>query len=261
VIEEILGFCFLALTAVMLTYLIRHYIFTLSVLRNANRTQKAPLVQNVGFEPSVSILIPAHNEEHVIGRLLQRLTELTYPQNKLQVIIIDDASSDKTGEIADEYSKNYAFMQVLHRTKQVGAKGKASAMNQGFKLVNGEILLCFDADYYPQKDIVEKLTAGFINPKVGAVQGRVVVLNEPQNLVTRLVALERIGGYRVDQEARDNLGLIAQFGGTVGGFRTSLLRSLNGWDEAVLAEDTDLTFKVYLAGYKIKYIVDAECYE
>ena len=88
-----------------------------------------------------------------------------------------------------------------------------------------------------------------------------MVLNEPQNIVTRLVALERIGGCRVDQEARNILGLIAQFGGTVGGFRKSLLKSLHGWDASVLAEDTDLTFRVYLAGYKIRYSVDAECYE
>lgn len=86
-------------------------------------------------------------------------------------------------------------------------------MNDGFSKCTGEIVLCFDADYYPQRDIVEKLAGPFADPKVGAVQGRVVVLNEPQNMVTRLVALERIGGYRVDPEARDNLDLIAQFGG------------------------------------------------
>ena len=68
-------------------------------------------------------------------------------------------------------------------------------------------MLCFDADYIPHTDIVEKLVEKFADPKVGAVQGRPVVLNEPQNIVTRLIALERIGGYRVDQEARDVLGL------------------------------------------------------
>jgi cellulose synthase/poly-beta-1,6-N-acetylglucosamine synthase-like glycosyltransferase len=87
------------------------------------------------------------------------------------------------------------------------------------------------------------------------------VLNEPQNIVTRLVALERIGGYRVDQEARDSLGLITRFGGTVGGFRRTVLESTGGWDENILAEDADLTFRVYLAGYKVKYVADAECYE
>jgi cellulose synthase/poly-beta-1,6-N-acetylglucosamine synthase-like glycosyltransferase len=134
-------------------------------------------------------------------------------------------------------------------------------MNEGFSKSGGEIVLCFDADYYPQRDIVERLSSAFIDPKVGAVQGRVVVLNEPENTITRLIALERVGGYRVDQEARDILGLITQFGGTVGGFRSSILKDLHGWDESVLAEDTDLTFKIYLAGYTVKYDVDAECYE
>jgi len=260
VIFGVLEIFFLILTAIMMAYLVRHYIFTVTVLRGAGKN-KIPAIETSTFEPAVTILIPAHNEEKVIGRLLQRITELTYPKDKMQVIIVNDASSDQTGAIADDYQNRYPFVEVLNRDKRDGGKGKASAMNFGFRKSTGEIVLCFDADYYPQKDIVEKLTKEFIDPKVGAVQGRVVVLNEPQNIVTRLVALERIGGYRVDQEARDDLGLIVQFGGTVGGFRSSLLRSLHGWDETVLAEDTDLTFRIYLAGYRIPYNIDAECYE
>ena len=260
-ILEALEVVFMFLTALMIVYLVRHYVFTLIVLRRAKNAKVFDVAANADFEPTVSILIPARDEERVIGRLLQRMVELTYPKDKLQVIIIDDASSDSTGRIADEYSSRHGFIEVLHRDKREGGNGKAAAMNAGFKHATGEIILCFDADYYPQKDIVEKLAKEFADPTVGAVQGRVVVLNEPQNIVTRLVALERIGGYRVDQEARDDLGLITQFGGTVGGFRRSVLESLGGWDESILAEDTDLTFRVYLAGYKIRYIGDAECYE
>ena len=244
-----------------MAYLVRHYVFTITVLRGANKNKISVAIETSAFEPTVTLLIPAHNEEKVIGRLLQRITELTYPKDKLQVIVINDASSDQTGAIADDYKNKYPFIEVLNRDKRNGGKGKASAMNDGFSKSTGEIVLCFDADYYPQKDIVEKLAGEFIDPKVGAVQGRVVVLNEPQNMITRLVALERIGGYRVDQEARNNLGLIVQYGGTVGGFRSSLLKDLHGWDETVLAEDTDLTFRIYLAGYKIPYNIDAECYE
>ncbi|MEM2522572.1 MAG: glycosyltransferase family 2 protein, partial [Candidatus Bathyarchaeia archaeon] len=193
--------------------------------------------------------------------MLKRITELTYPKEKLQVIVIDDASEDSTGKIVESYAKNFSYIMVIRRNRDEGGRGKASALNAGLKFADGEIVLCFDSDYYPQRDIVNKLVKEFSDPNVGAVQGRVVVLNEPQNIVTRLVALERIGGYRVDQEARDQLGLITQFGGTVGGVRRNLLQSLGGWDENVLAEDTDLTFRVYLAGYKVKYVVDAECYE
>jgi cellulose synthase/poly-beta-1,6-N-acetylglucosamine synthase-like glycosyltransferase len=188
------------------------------------------------------------------------MTELTYPKDRLQVIVIDEASRDETGKIAEQYSKACNYIKVIHRSEREGGRGKASALNAGLRYADGEVVLCFDADYYPQRDIVEKLVKEFADPKVGAVQGRVVVLNEPQNLVTRLVSLERIGGYRVDQEARDKLNLITQFGGTVGGFRRQLLEKLGGWDGQMLAEDTDLTFRVYLAGYKVKYVLDAECY-
>ncbi len=213
------------------------------------------------FRPAVSILIPARNEELVIGKLLQRITALTYPKDKLEVLVINDGSTDKTGKIADEFAKMFGFVKVVHRSLEEGGKGKPDALNQGLKYASGEIVLCFDADYYPQLDIVEKLVAYFIDPEVGAVQGRVTVLNESASLVSRLVALERIGGYRVDQLARDDLRLIPQYGGTVGGFRRSLLESLGGWDSNVLAEDTDLTFRVVLAGYKVRYVNEAECYE
>ena len=245
----------------MIAYLIRHYIFTLTVLKNHQKRKESVTVGNVTYQPTVSILIPARNEEKVIGRILQRMTELTYPKEKLQILVIDDASTDNTEEIAKQYSRKYGYIKLIRRNEKEGGRGKASALNAGFKNANGEIVFCFDADYYPQRDILEKLTKEFADPKVGAVQGRVTVLNEPQNIVTRLVTLERIGGYRVDQQARDSLGLITQLGGTVAGLRRDLLESLGRWDESILAEDTDITFRVYLAGYKIRYVNEAECYE
>ena len=244
----------------MAAYLTRHYLFTLAALYHIK--EQLPVVcQKTEYQPTVSVLIPARNEEYVIERILQRMTELTYPKEKMEVIVIDDASIDRTGEKAEKFAKEYGFIKVVHRGPEDGGKGKSDVLNCGLKHVSGELVYCFDADYYPQRDILEKLTACFKDPKVGAVQGRVTVLNEPKSLVTRLVALERTGGYRVDQFARDELELISQFGGTVGGFRKSLIESLGGWDSDMLTEDTDLTFKVYLEGFKIKYVNDADCYE
>jgi cellulose synthase/poly-beta-1,6-N-acetylglucosamine synthase-like glycosyltransferase len=258
-IVAILNFFFFCSALIISLYIIRHYIFTLTVLR----ASKKPHISVVtgGYEPTVTILIPAHNEERVIGRLLKRMTELQYRKSKLQVIIIDDASTDRTGEITDAVAKKDQTIHVLHRNRLEGGKGKASALNAGLKKATGEIVLCFDADYLPHSEIVQRLVAKFADPKVGAVQGRPVVLNEPQNSTTRIVALERIGGYRVDQEARELLGLVPQFGGTVGGFRRSILESTGGFDESMLTEDTDITFQIYLAGYKVSYSGDAECYE
>lgn len=247
------------LIVVMSAYLIRHYVFTLTALYY--RRGQPHFIPKRNYQPTVSILIPAHNEEKVIGRILQRAIELTYPKEKIEIIVIDDASTDQTSEIVENFAKEHKQIKVIHRKMGEGGKGKSVVLNEGLKHANGEIIFCFDADYYPQRDIIEKLTAYFVDPKVGAVQGRVTVLNEPNTMVTRLVALERIGGYRVDQLARDDLRLMPQFGGTVGGFRRNLLESLGGWDTNMLAEDTDLTFRVYLAGYKIRYVNEAECYE
>jgi len=257
---SVLHLVFVLLAMFMSAYLARHYIFTLTALYHEG-AQTHHTAQDTVYQPNVSVLIPARNEEKVIGRILQRMTELTYSKEKLEVIVIDDASTDRTGEIAEEIAKKHEYIKVVHRGIEDGGKGKPAALNYGLKHATGEIVYCFDADYYPQSDILEKLTAYFTDREVGAVQGRIVVLNEPHTLVTRLVALERTGGYRVDQLARDGLGLIPQFGGTVGGFRRSLIESLGGWDANILAEDTDLTFRIYLAGYKIRYVNEAECYE
>jgi len=210
----VLNLIFVFLAMLMSAYLARHYIFTFTALYH-QKEQHNHNHHDVTYQPTVSVLIPARNEEKVVRRILQRMVELTYPKEKLEVIVIDDASSDKTSEIAEEFAKEHEYIRVVHRSLEDGGKGKPAALNHGLKYVKGEIVCCFDADYYPQKDILEKLIACFKDPKVGAVQGRVAVLNEPNTMVTRLVALERIGGYRVDQFARESLGLIPQFGGTI----------------------------------------------
>lgn len=255
-----LHFACVLFVGILTMYLARHYIFSLTALRSRSGQPRYAL-HGLSYRPAVSILIPARNEEAVVGRLLHRITQFAYPKDKLEVILIDDASADSTGKIADEFANTYNFIRVVHRSLGVGGKGKPSALNEGARHAKGEIVLLFDADYYPQVDIVEKLVGYFVDPEVGIVQGRITVLNEPATLVSRLVALERIGGYGVDQLARDRLGLITQCGGTVCGIRRNLLEQLGCWDEKMLAEDTDLTFQAYEAGYKVRYAEEAECYE
>ncbi len=242
----------------MLIYMARHYLFSYFALF---RRPKLTSYQEVAglFRPFVSILIPCHNEERVIGQLLERLINTTYPKDRLEIIPIDDASTDSTGTILEEYASKRGFVRPLRRPH--GANGKAAALNAGLAACIGEVILTFDADYLPQYDIVEKLVAPFVDPEVGGVQGRVTVFNEDESFVSKLVTLERIGGYRVDQVARDRFGFIPQYGGTVGGFRRDLLEEFGGWDENILAEDTDLTAKTVLKGYKVRYILEAESYE
>ena len=244
----------------MIAYMFRHLIFTYQALFSKPQRFLESFRRTIGvYTPVVSILIPAHNEELVIGKILERMMNLTYPKDKLEVIVIDDGSTDATGKVADEFAETYDYIKVVHRPN--GGGGKPAALNDGIKFARGEIILTFDADYYPQIDIVEKLVAPFIDPEVGAVQGRVTVLNEDDSIVSKVVTLERIGGYRIDQQARDELSLIPQYGGTVGGFRKKALEEVGGWDPSMLTEDTDLTIRLILKGYQIRYVNDAESYE
>ncbi len=100
--------------------------------------------------------------------------------------------------------------------------------------VNTEVVLIFDADYIPGKALIRQLVAPFFDPEVGAVMGRVVPLNVGKKCLTRLLDLERSGGYQVDQQARMNLHMVPQYGGTVAGVRKSALDEIGGWNENAL---------------------------
>jgi cellulose synthase/poly-beta-1,6-N-acetylglucosamine synthase-like glycosyltransferase len=247
---------FFPLTFVMIVYLIRHYVFT-AITLIYGRDSRRYLNGEGDCKSFVSVIVPAHNEEKVIGRLLERICEFSYPKEKLQVLVVDDGSADGTGKIVDEFAHKYDFIRPLHRKSAVG---KASALNEALKNASGEFVYFFDADYIPDVDFIERMNCAFSDSKVGAVQGYINVLNLRKH-VSNVIFLERLSGYRVDQLARDILGIIPQFGGTAGGVRRSLLESLSGFDEDVLAEDTDLTFRVYLAGYKIRYLPNTGSYE
>ena len=124
----ILNIVFIFLVIIMLAYLTRHYIFTIVALYY-HHGQSHYTSQSMAHQPTVSVLIPAHNEERVIGRILQRMTELTYPRDKLQIIVIDDASTDRTSEITDKFAEKYESMKVVHRYRD-GGKGKSAALNE-----------------------------------------------------------------------------------------------------------------------------------
>lgn len=124
-----------------------------------------------------------------------------------------------------------------------------------------DLIIVFDADYLPNRQLIKQLAAPFFDPEVGAVMGRVVPQNVGVNLLTRILDLERSAGYQVDQQARYCLGSVPQYGGTVGGVRLSALADAGGWTIDTLAEDTDLTYRLLLKGWHTAYLNHAECYE
>lgn len=210
--------------------------------------------------PRVTVIVPAHNEERVIRGCLDCLTRMDYPADRYEIIVIDDRSRDGTGAIADDFAARHPCLRVIHRP-QDAAPGKPAALLDAINSSTSEVLVFFDADYLPPSHIIRRLVAPFADPLVGATMGRVVPYNANANMLTKLLDLERRGGYVVDQEVRHRMSLLPQFGGTTGAVRRSALEAVGGWNTVSLAEDTDLTYRLFIAGMKVAYVADAECYE
>ncbi|WP_373994439.1 glycosyltransferase family 2 protein [Duganella sp. Root1480D1] len=247
-----------AVIALVLVYTVRHYYFTFNRLYGAQRHPYLDV--DSGNWPSVTVLVAAHNEQAVIADSLRALMEVDYPRDRLRIMPVNDRSTDDTRRIIDEICAAHpGRITPFHRSG--GKPGKAAALKDATAQVDSDILIVFDADYVPGRGLLRQLVAPFFDPEVGAVMGRVVPLNTGSNLLTRLLDMERSGGYQVDQQARMNLSLVPQYGGTVGGVRRSALEAIGGWHDDALAEDTDLTYRLLLSGWKTAYQNRSECYE
>lgn len=211
--------------------------------------------------PTATVIVAAHNEEAVIEGCLRSLTLMDYPQSKLDVLVVNDRSRDRTRDIVDAMiAATGGRIRALHR--DFGAEpGKPAAIADGLRTVSSDVLVFFDADYLPEPGLLKKLVAPFIDPQVGATMGRVVPYNTDVNLLTRLLDLERRGGYTIDQAARGRFNLLPQFGGTVGAIRIAAMEGVGGWSSGILAEDTDVTYRLFIGGHSVEYVNDAVCHE
>lgn len=243
---------------VMTTYGVRHVVFTLSRLFGGQRYPYAGI--HTANWPQITVFIAAHNEEKVIAGCLDALLHTDYPPECIRIVPVNDRSKDGTRAIVDDYVARFPGRIVpFHRSG--GKPGKAAALKEAMALAVGDIAIIFDADYTPGPGLLRQLTAPFFDPEVGAVMGRVVPVNAGTNLLTRMLDLERAAGYQVDQQARMNLRAVPQYGGTVGGVRLSAVEAVGGWHDDTLAEDTDITFRLLINGWKTVYNNRAECYE
>jgi cellulose synthase/poly-beta-1,6-N-acetylglucosamine synthase-like glycosyltransferase len=240
---------------VLITYATRQYIFVFAALRHTEFTDPSNYQPNY----TVTILIPARNEEKVIGRTLEFMSRLDYSTDKLEIVVLNDASTDNTSKIAHEWADKYAWIRVIDRP--LGGLGKGDVLNQGIKETRNEIIFIFDADYTPAPDTIKRLIRWFDDPKVGLVQGKIQVDNKDENNLTKMVHTERCAGFLCDLLARDKLKVTNQYGGTAGGFRRTLISKVGEWAPRTFCEDTDLTCRTLLAGFKVKYDVSVSCGE
>jgi cellulose synthase/poly-beta-1,6-N-acetylglucosamine synthase-like glycosyltransferase/spore germination protein YaaH/peptidoglycan/xylan/chitin deacetylase (PgdA/CDA1 family) len=202
------------------------------------------------FQPTVSVLIPAYNEEAVIVATVRSALASDYP--KLEILVMDDGSTDRTNErVSTEFGGDPRVRLITQPNR-----GKPAALNHGLSIATGEIMVTIDADTCVNPEAVRKLVRNFADPRVAAVAGNVKVMNRNRWL-TRWQALEYITSQNLEKRAFDLLNCIPVVPGAVGAWRVDVVRSCGGFSRDTVAEDTDLTLTIRRQGWKILYDEDA----
>ncbi|KEI78278.1 glycosyl transferase family 2 [Clostridium botulinum A2 117] len=207
--------------------------------------------------PKVSILVPAHNEEKVIGRTVKSILLLNYPKYKMELIVINDNSSDNTREILKQIQEEYRSynFKIINTDNITGGRGKSNALNIGYKHSSGDFIAVYDADNTPDKNALKYLMETIIEDEhLGAVIGKFRTRNKDRNMLTRFINIETLSFQWMCQAGRWNLLNLCTIPGTNFVVRKNIIQKLNGWDPKAIAEDTEISFRIYELGYKIKFV-------
>jgi cellulose synthase/poly-beta-1,6-N-acetylglucosamine synthase-like glycosyltransferase/peptidoglycan/xylan/chitin deacetylase (PgdA/CDA1 family)/spore germination protein YaaH len=207
-------------------------------------------VDHPDYQPEVSVLIPAYNEEAAIVQTVGAALASNYP--KLEILVVDDGSTDRTAALVRKNFGRDRRVRLLLQTNH----GKPSALNHALSEAIGEVIVSIDGDTIVDPEAIPRLVRHFVDPRVGAVAGNVKVMNR-NRWITRWQALEYITSQNLEKRAFDLLNCIPVVPGAVGSWRTELLRSHNGFSGDTVAEDTDLTLTIRREGWKILYDEDA----
>jgi len=211
--------------------------FLLLFLENRNLS---PKIKKVKSFPSVSILIPAHNEEKNISKTINSVLNLDYPKKKLEVIVIDNASTDKTSEKVKKFKR----VKLI----RIPEKGKAIALNEGLKRAKGEIIGILDADSTVTKSCLKEMIKYFGDEKVGGVTNFIKV-NEKKNLISKLQHIEYLLS-ALSKKLVSDFDTYFILPGTLSLVRADLVKKI-GFSSSTLTEDLDLGLEVVKRGYKI----------
>src|SRR6267142_2444209 len=204
------------------------------------------LHSGINYAPSVSVVVPAFNEEMVIEKTIRSLLASDY--KSFEIIVVDDGSKDNTSGVVKEKFAGEDRIRLF----TVANGGKAEALNTGLRYSTGEVIIALDADTLFSPQTIGALAHRFYDPQMGAIAGNAKVGNRI-NLVTRWQALEYITSQNMDRRAFASLDCITVVPGAVGAWRGDLLEEAGGFPADTLAEDQDLTLRIRRMGYNIGY--------
>ncbi len=210
--------------------------------------------------PKVTIQLPLYNERYVVERLLEEISKIEYPPELLQIQVLDDSTDEThpfTERLCNQYRAAGLEIEYRHRTNRRGYK--AGALQEGLETAIGELIAIFDADFLPPKDFLARTVHYFAQPDVGVVQTRWSYLNKEFNILTQVEAMLLDGHFVLEHGARCGSGLFFNFNGTAGVLRRAMIDHAGGWEHETLTEDSDLSYRAQLKGWRFVYVPVLDC--
>lgn len=221
------------------------------------KLKKYPQVINEAYKPFVTVMIPAHNEEGVIANTVENVLALDY--ENFEVIVIDDRSSDNTASVIKDLENKHEKVKAIIRPQEA-FPGKSAVLNDAFVIARGDAVLVFDADATVEPDFLSKLVAQLEPKDVGAVQARKVIRNKNQNLLTRCQNNE----YTMDtyfQVSRDSVKGAVELRGNGELIKREAIEDIGGWNNYTIVDDLDMSTRLHIKGWDVRYCIDAVVYE
>ena len=214
--------------------------------------------------PLVSIMVPAHNEGIVISQTVRSLLAFAYPRDRYEIIVINDNSSDNSAKLLANIQKANPGrdLKIINTDSKTGGKGKSNALNIGFQECHGEYIVIYDADNTPERNALSLLVSEIVsNPLLGAVIGKFCTRNKNANILTRFINIETLAFQWMAQAGRWKIMKLCTIPGTNFIIRREILEEMGGWDTKAVAEDTEISFRIYRMGYYIKFLPQAVTWE
>ncbi len=248
--------CYLAVIVALFAYGLNFFYLTYRTWRDRKLVLAAPPLARW---PRVTVQLPVYNELYVAERLIDAAARLDYPSDLLEIQVLDD-STDETAEIVrcavERWQQAGISIRQLRRAQRTGFK--AGALSYGMTLAQGEFIAIFDADFIPSPDFLTRTLPHFQNTEIAFIQTRWGHVNRDYSLLTYLQSLAIDAHFMVEQFARSHNRYWFNFNGTAGIWRRQALEDAGGWTADTLTEDLDLSYRVFLSGWKALYLRDVE---
>lgn len=238
----------------MALYMVYMYI---AVKHQKRKLRKNPVVYNENLAPFISILIPCHNEAVVIKETVENILNVDY--ENYEIIVIDDRSTDDTKDAVLELEKKYDKVKALIRDKSA-YPGKSAVLNDAVKIAKGEAYLVFDADAKIKPDFIRLLLTKYEGDDVGAIQARKVIINANQNFLTACQYNEYVMDTHL-QVGRDAVKGAVELRGNGELIKKNALVDIGGWNNETITDDLDMSTRLHIKGWDIRFVQDAIVYE